>query len=281
MRVAAGESSARARDQVIDHLVACSDCAEEYRLITPLEIASQSAAEPRTIASSQAHAQVKSGSPWRGWFVGAFGGRIAYAAAAALIVVTALLAFWIGSLRRDNSELMARLERQARETGRVAELQKSLEQTQNQLQQSEHESQQREAEIAALRKETDQLGKAVGELSQLQVNAFVADIEPSDSVRGDRGSGNRTIVVPKSASLVTLILNLGSRRLPGRYSLEIVGDRGVISQGLGLRQSDENTFTIAISRRLLQSGQYRLKLYALHSGQRELVEDYAVRIEYR
>jgi len=52
-----------------------------------------------------------------------------------------------------------------------------------------------------------------------------------------------------------------------------------------LRKSQLNTFTVALPRRLLPAGRYRLKLYGLRSGHGELVgevvAEYQMRLNYR
>src|SRR3989442_881497 len=101
--------------------MACSDCAEEYRLISPLKSWSASAAAGET----QAVARTSQSNPvaprletvhearagWRRRFFAAPGPvSFAYAAAACLLVVSLALVMWSFSVRSQNQKMAARLD---------------------------------------------------------------------------------------------------------------------------------------------------------------------------
>jgi hypothetical protein len=78
-----------------------------------------------------------------------------------------------------------------------------------------------------------------------------------------------------------LILNVSGQPSHSGYALEILDQRGQrLWQGGGLHKSQFNNFTVTLSRRSFPAGQYRINLYGLRGGGRELVEGYALRIRY-
>jgi hypothetical protein len=77
-------------------------------------------------------------------------------------------------------------------------------------------------------------------------------------------------------------LNVAGEQSHSSYALEILDQSGkIVWQGRGLRRSPYNTFTVALARRSLPAGQYHIKLYGLGGNRRAIVEDFAVRVQYK
>lgn len=294
-RIATAEINEGERSRISNHLMACSDCAEEYRLISPLKAWAGSAAavEPQSVArTSQSNPAAPSLKPvhearasWRRRFFAAPGPvSFAYAAAACLLVVSLALVMWSFSVRSQNQKMAARLDEEiTKRDQQMASSNEALEQTRRQLEEANRRAEpqdssgrlkQYESEIAELRRDVD-------ELSRPQLNTPIIDLEPQGATRGESTANVKLIELPASANLFTLVLNVSGQPKASSYAAEITDQsRRVIWRGQGLRKSVYNTFTLSLSRRLLPAGRYHLTLYTL-GAQKEQVEDYALQVHYK
>jgi hypothetical protein len=229
-RAAAGELGRAESRQVSDHLTACADCAEEYRLATSLRPWANGVSPVRSGAAT-----------WRA--------VLTYAAAAVVLVSIAAAVWLAGELRRVRGEAAA-------ERGQPTGVQQ---------------------EAAELRQQ-------VARLSEPQVNVVIADLLPRDSTRGgpDDALDAQSVVIPADARLVTLILNVVDAPPASQYALEIAGADGrAVWNGRGLQMSRFNTFTVAVPTMLMPAGRYRVTLSAPGSDGPQVVERYALELEYR
>jgi hypothetical protein len=296
MRAAAGEISQPERERLADHLIACSDCAQEYRLVESLKPWSEQVAaldgKPASEAAPAYESEPlpveqrvrQSHTGWWQWLAAIFTpARLSTAMAAGLLIISLSLVAWMVSRNQESRRLAERLNEQLAEREQaVAAATESLEETRRQLEETARRNQQYESQIAELRQNVDELSRNNDELSRPHLNVAIADLDPRDSVRGSGASTPRTIEVSARASIFTLILNVEGQPSHPNYGLEILSQSGkLVWRGRGLKKSAYNTFTLALPRRLLPAGQYRFKLYGAGSGRTELVEEYAARIRYR
>lgn len=237
-----------------------------------------------------------------------FSSRVPYAVAALLLVLSFALIAALIFQRRENQRLLAQLnDRPAeRPAGTVAPSPETLEEMRRQLEEATRRTEREEAARAAAQEEVArrssqenmrerpsrptgrdgteiaELRRTVKSLSQPQVNVPIIDVDPQGSSRAQSQDAPATIEVPSGANLFTLILNVAGEAWHSSYALEISNQRGAtVWRGRGLHKSPYNTFTVALPRRSFPTGRYRIKLYGLRDGQRQLVEDYAVRVQYR
>jgi hypothetical protein len=296
MLAAAGELGQTERQQVTEHLMTCADCVEEYRLAHSLKDWSAQAAlairESKSVTAenrSPEKAQAESFHP-------TFWQRLAalfspalrpYAMAAGLLIVSMALVFWVVSLRQKSQQLSAQLNEQlteqkqandrlANESNTAAqaleETRKELEETRKQLEEAEQRSAQSEKLLAESRNRTTDLSKP-------QINVPIVDIAPEGSVRG--GGKENIVRIPSSAHLFTLILNLVGPSSHSSYAVEISDARGKrVWSGQGLSKSPENTFTLALPEALFPAAQYHIKLFGLRGKQKDLIQDYVMRVQY-
>lgn len=252
-RAAAGELSRSERGMIADHLAVCSDCAQEYRILRRLE------------------PSVTTRLGWPRRLIGGFSlGPAAYAFAAALLVVSLAGAVWVITLRRENARMTARLEEQLSNRDQISQ---SLAETRRQLEELMRRAEEQQKEIAEMRYSVD-------DLPQPQVNVPIVDLELQD-VRGVARDAVSTVTAPAGANLLLLILHVAGGPPFSDYALEISDAQGRrVWQARGLRRSQEDTFTVALQRRLLPAGQYRLSLYGLRAGRSESVGNYTLRVRY-
>jgi hypothetical protein len=108
-------------------------------------------------------------------------------------------------------------------------------------------------------------------------NVAIVDLQP-DALRGS-ASERAAASVPAEAELVTLILNSDAQG-SGEYAIDILDATGrSVWRANAVTKSRFNTFTIALSPRLLGAGTYRLLI--IHAGMSgpETVGSYPLRIE--
>jgi len=288
-RAAEGGLSQSEREVIVDHLMACSDCAEEYRVLRELkpwaERAAVSAYERESAIESVSATPGKetrvvprqpAWSGRAGWaslarrLAGIFSaGFESYAIAAALLVVSLACVAWVISLKRENARMAARLNEQHASRDQASQ---SLTDARRELEAAARRAEQQQTEIAELRRSVD-------DLSQPQVNVPITDLEQQADRGGD---GATTVTIPVGANIFTLILHVAAGPSFPDYALEVIDGRGQrLMRARSLRKSQLNTFTVALPRRLLPAGQYRLKLYGLRPGHGEVVAEYQMRLNYR
>jgi len=124
--------------------------------------------------------------------------------------------------------------------------------------------------------------RMISELSKPRFNAPIVDLERSRT-RGEPGGAATTVEVPKSANLFTLILHSsGKISSDAEYSLEILGAGGkLMFRGNGIKNTTDNGLTVALSRRMMPSGKYDVRLYDLKRSRTEPIERYVVEVHYR
>jgi hypothetical protein len=300
-RAAIGDLDNAEREIVAAHLANCSDCVEEFRMIASLEDWAKQATDSTRAPSKETPSIIRLPVPgamdgedlqrsqdkkivvrpiWRRR--GAIGFRvIPYAMAASFLIMCVLLGLWAMSLRRENVRVNMQAERERIEReSELAAANQTLDETRRKLE----EAIGKPAGDAGGTKpnEIAELRQKIEELSRPQLNTSITDLETRGSVRGSATDTVKTIEVAPGTNFFTVILNVSGQPSFKNYLLDIQ-DRGgkMIWSGRGLRKSPYNTFTVTLTRGLLPAGSYHLKLYGASGNQKELIEDYAVRIEYK
>jgi hypothetical protein len=224
-RVAAGEASSSDRDRVVDHLVDCAACGEEYRVASSLMPWADQA---------DGFVDTPSERPW----LGRSSTTVGYAAAAALLVAVSVgLLAWALSLRNENARLAAAL-------GDRAPIVSP-----------------REEATVRDRTEVGALQAKLNEALAPALNVPIIDLLPIDAVRG---SGSQSVPrVPSAARLVTFVMTTASVPAAAAHELEIVDPTGtVVWRGTGLRPNSERAFTVTMPRSWFAPGTSRVRLYA-------------------
>jgi hypothetical protein len=280
-RAAIGELNKTDRQMIADHLTICSDCAQEYRFLRGLKPLIEQAAilpgesEPVIGPVVEKRGEEERVVPLlRGLtrrFTRVFSPVMArYAVVAALLVIGLACGAMIYSLRRQNTELAAQLTEQISKRHQASQ---SAAETSDQLAKTLRRAEQQQLQIGELR-------RSIEGLSQPQVNAPIEDLE-LQHVRGAADGAVKTVTVPKGTALFTVILHDEVGPSYSEYALEILDSQGrQVRSVKGLYRSPADTFRIALSRRLLPAGRYRLRLYGLYAGGRKVVGDYAIRVRY-
>lgn len=262
-RAVAGELDQAERERMADHLASCSDCAKEYSAAKSIKAWADENAPARPIPFPE---------PRRRRLY------LPYAIAASLLVVSVLLGVLLISKSRENQRLVA--EANNRHTAETTESRRLLEETTRRAEQESAARRAAEEELArrdAAAKSTILPKRSVTS----QANVPIIDLNPQDGGRGNQNPTAATVQLSPDTDLFTLILNLSGEDSSRDYSLEIT-DRNnrTIWTTRNLRKSPYNNFTVALRRRSFPAGEYRLKIYGLRDGRRQLIEEYAIRLIY-
>jgi hypothetical protein len=286
---AGGELRRSEREMIADHLMACSDCAEEYRVLRELKLWAERVAvsayeresamesvsappgeEARVVPHQLDRADRAGRASWARRLAGIFSaGFETYAIAAVLLVVSFACVAWVISMKRENARMASRLNEQLASRDQASQ---SLTDARRELEAAARRAEQQQTEIAELRHSVD-------DLSQPQVNVPITDLEQQSNRGGDVAT---TVTAPVGANIFTLILHVSDVPSFPDFALEVIDGRGQrLMRAQSLRKSQLNTFTVALPRRLLPAGRYRLKLYGLRPGHGEVVAEYLMRLNYR
>lgn len=293
---AAGELSSAQREVVADHLTICSSCAEEYREIRSLKSWAEDNAESLAESSPQVAAgptrvlllpdrQAPVDQPLRSRLAGSrvFSVYVPSALAAMFLILAFLLGAQLISQRNENNRLVAQLNEKelatAEATRRAEQAETARRTAQEELAQraAEEKSAQQTAETAVPKVSSQDRDR----LEQPVVNVPIFELEPRGSTRNS-GTDVVTLEAASDTRLITLILHVNGELSNDQYSLEVLGAAGrPVWVSRSLRRNRYNNFTVALPRRTIPAGDYRLKLFSLRNGRRELVEEYAMRLQYR
>jgi hypothetical protein len=295
VRAATGEVSEEERGRVADHLVTCSDCSWEFRLVQALKPWAEEAgqalaasAEPGLHSDSTAARPPLRGvagnvaqrtSLWQRIIAVLSPGRTPAALATQLLLLALLvLGSWLILARQMNSSLNQQLADRDRA---LDSANKSLDETRRQLEEAirdrnqaiiPNNSNQYVEEIARLRRTIDQLTSP-----QLDIPIVALDM-----IRGGSIEAAVPIEVPRTANLFTLILNFNNRQQYSRYEVEIIDQRGSqIWQGQSAPIGQANKLNVTLPRRSLSGGKYLIKLSGLRNDQKVPIADYAITISYK
>ena len=242
-----------------------------------------------------------------------FSAALGWSFAALLLVLTAIGFYIAQQTAFENSQLAARLENQKQT---FEERLKTLEQSNRQLEQPDggdtavQEKTRLEAEKADLQKQiarlqieirrAEQPRRTTGSVTNgtpanpkdasaqntddvlVAVNTPIYDVFPADSVvRGGEQAENK-FVIPNRAKNVVLILNAAGRAEFSVYRIEIVNASGkIVWRGGGLRKDGNGNFTLTLSKSVLKTGNYRLKLSGAEKSGAQPVAEYAVTVDFK
>jgi hypothetical protein len=245
-RLLSKQMDAAERAQAAEHIASCSQCADEYRLLLPLQ------AWGEDMERVLSPGRVRSDSGWRAWWSSP---RLALAVSAAtVLLVTQGATLWqFGATARENAQLESQLEDQKA----------ALSSAQN--------------SVAALRQELQRTTEEQGELQerlaqfsapQLDVAVVDLDPQPGEAVRG--GSEPSVATIAPSAAAFTVILNFSP--LPSPSSLEVEVSRGGQVRWTGRVQRDAgaSTVTLALPSVDYPNGEYLIRLFDVTRARRAL-----------
>ena len=255
---AAPDASPEVRERVIDHLVTCSRCAEEFRVLQEL---GPWATDHAHLLGESARTQVATATPRT--FSRRFGSVWAYATAAVLILAVAALELQVQRLQRENRALADRAEATATTS------------TSSSAAPPPAPSAALETRIADQQRTIADLEQRLRAADAPDLNAPIIDLEPADA-RRSAGTAAPAPAIPTGARSVVFILNTTHPSAGATYDVDLVdaGNR-VVWTGSGLKQSADRTLTLVVPRTLL-SNATRLRLYSRSGERRTLIEEYSV-----
>ncbi len=271
-RAAANELSSEAREQLADHLILCTDCAEELRVLRELHQAVPQWVDALPVFQNSELPAPK--SSWRERLAEFFRlPSFAVAAIAVLLLFSLTLGWWALALRSENHELAALGDRRQTIQQELSAANRELDETRRQ---SAERARQYETQLAELKQQQRP------DAATPQINVSIVSLEPQGVNRGAPDQTATVIKVPARAELFTVVLNVSGQAEFSDYALQIANARGqVIWGGAGLRKSPENTFTLALPRSLLPAGRYRFRLDGVRQGRHTRIEEYPIQIVYQ
>jgi len=258
---AAPDASPDARERVVDHLVTCTQCAEEFRVLQEMgpwaadhaHLLGESARSTTTPTIADKFHRGRFGSPWM------------YATAAVLVLAVAGLEVQVQRLQRDNRSLAAR----------AAAAETAATRTPTPPVTAPSRSAALEARVAEQQRTIEDLERRVQSADAPDLNAPIIDLEPADAQR----SATTTPAapqIPAGARSIVFILNTTHAAAGGVYDVDLAGaGNKVVWTGSGLRPSADRTLTLVVPRTLVRDAS-TVRLYSRDGSRRTLVEQYTI-----
>lgn len=295
VRAVTGEMGRQERAQMARHLVACSDCVGEYRILRSLRplaeqaeaiMAASTTPEAPEIRPNQSEVER---AAWRpAAFSQRFAGLVSPArsavALAALLLISLALGLWLVLLRQGSDREIAQLNQELAERDRaLASVRESLDETRRRLEETIRRSEQEKPGGDSKRYEDEiaQLRQSIAELSGPQLDVPIIDLDSSGPRSGNTTGDEKKIEPPPTANFFTLILNIVGQQPHSTFAVEIFDSTGKqVWRGQRLRKGRDNSVNLTLARRMFPAGRYLIKLYGLRDGKQEPVADYPVLISY-
>jgi hypothetical protein len=249
-RLLSRQMDAVERARSAEHIGSCSQCADEYRLLQPLQ---SWAADAEQVLSPRDDATTSRWTGWRAWWSSP---RLALAVSAAtVLLVTQGATLWqFVGIRRENAQLEAQL----------SEQKTALSATQGSL--------------AAVQQELERTTATQGELQQRlsqasapQLDVAVVDLEPQfgGAVRG--GSEPRIVTIGANVPAITLILNFSPLASRATIEVEITDEGGQVRwTGRTPRDPGISTLALALPSADYANGEYLIRLFDVTRGRMSL-----------
>jgi hypothetical protein len=251
VRLLSKDADNESRARAAAHIGTCTACAEEYRLLTPL----QGWADDLDQAFSKADAgrSRRSGTGWLAWSLVPRPALALVAATVLLVMLAVPLYLAIGSRRHS-----AQVERQ------LAQDRELLSSTQASMAALQDELRRRVAEQTT---ELNDIRQRAARLSTPQIGVIIRDLDPTNA-GAVRGAAKPEIVTTGGdASLITLILHF--EPLKSRSILEVeIADESGQARWAGRSERDRNTasLTLAFPASGYAAGRYELRLFDVTRG---------------
>jgi hypothetical protein len=247
------------RVRAAGHIASCGECADEYRLLQPLQ---SWGADLDRVLSPPDTARADRWTGWRGWW-SAPRMALAMAAAAVLLALQGVVLSQLLESRRQNAQLETQL---AQNTGALSATRTSLTAAQEELRRDNATQAELQHRLAQL--PTPLLGVAV------------VDLEPQDT-GVTRGTSDPAIAtVSANAPAVTLILNFSPLASRSTLEVEVAREGGPVGW-VGRTQLDAGTSTLPLSlpRVSYPPGGYVIRLFDVTRDRRALAS-YPIVIQY-
>ena len=262
-RLLSKDADAQERARAATHIASCTACAEEYRLLQPLQ---SWAADVERVLSPPEVAHADRWTGWRAWWP-APGITLAVAAATVLLVTHGVMLSLLIDSRREKTQLETQL---AQNNRRLSSSETSLTTLQEELRRETATKEQ----LNTLQQQRQ------AQLSTPQLDVAIANLEPryAGVVRGS--SDPQIVTTASNALTVTLILNFPP--LASRSTLEIeVADRSGQVRWMGRTQRDQDTetLTLALPSAGYPAGEYVIRLIDVTRGRTRLAS-YPVVIQH-
>jgi hypothetical protein len=293
MHAATGEMNDEERVRVADHLVTCSDCAWEFRVVRALKPWAEEAGQAFTATAEQRlHPEPVTTRPplrgvgeeiaqrpplWRRITAVLSPGRTRTTLATQLLLLALFaLAGWLILTRQANSNMNKQLAERDRA---LDSANRSLDEARRQL---EEAIRQRDQAMTATNskqygEEIARLRRTIDDLTSPQLDTPIVNL---DIIRGGPIVASVPIEIPRTANLLTLILNFNDRQQHSVYEVEIIDQQGS-KIWRGETKSQANKLNVTLLRRSLSGGKYVIKLFGLRNDKKVLIADYAITISYK
>lgn len=260
------------RQQIVEHLIGCADCSEEYRIVRAANDWAKDIGAEHDRQSAQPIRPRP--SRWRSFFDLTGFGYPARAVLAAVLLIAAAVSVWTVKLRLENQTLQAKLNQQQEERT-LAAARQAIE--------SQQQAEQLLASNQTLATENSRLKEELDLLSNPQIETPIIDVDPASLTRGtaEPGSAVAKIQVPPTASVFTVILHLPGER-PERLLLVELVDRktnSVLWSGQQKRDKSPN-LTLTLAKNKYPAGKYRIRISGLNGQSKTLIDHYDIQVSY-
>jgi hypothetical protein len=240
-RLLSKQMDAAERVHAAEHIGSCAQCADEYRLLQPLQGWGEGV---KRVLSPGDRGSTSRWDRWRAWWSSP---RLSLAlSAVTLLLVTQGVTLWRSAqIAREN----AQLERE------LADGKTAWSSTQNSLTASQQEL---ERTTAA----QGELQQRLAQLSAPQLGVAIAELEPQFG--GDlRGATEpQTVTIAENSPSVTLILNFAPLASRSTLEVEVVDQGGRVRwTGRTQRETAASTLTLTLPSVDYPSGDYLIRLF--------------------
>ncbi len=296
LRTAMEELCEEERGRVADHLSSCSDCTWEFQVVRALKpwavetgqafsASAEQVSPPDSAARRSALHSVQKGIAhppafWRRvadiWRPGRMPSALAFRLL--LLLVFALGGLLISDRLEDNGRITSLNKELAERDLALNSANKALDDSRQQL---EDAIRRRDQALAATNskqyeEEITRLRKIIDVLENPQLEIPIVDL---DMIRGGTIETAMPIEIPRTANLLTLILNYNDRQQYSIFAVEIFDQQGsLVWRGNSASRSQPNKLNLTLPRQFFSGGSYNIKLFGMRKDKKVPVAAYSITI---
>ena len=250
-----------------EHYFTCDECFE--RAQTEAQFIASAREASTTGALAPANEVGKTAASF--WGGGWWRPVLALSVTASLVLAAVVIWLW---LSRTRLQTQLESERQARQTS-AAGARQSIDNTQNEI---EEKLRQSETERAKLQQRLDELERSQPARPNQDLIALARI--PSVTLESSRdSSGIARLSVPARARKVLLLIPVEPGNRFASFTAEVITKSKVLIDSIiGVRPNRSGSLAVSVPAARLGSGDYRVKLYGVNQGQRELLAEYDLRV---
>jgi anti-sigma factor RsiW len=259
-----------------EHFFACDECFDKAQMTARFIAGVRESSVTGVLAQPSAESKTASAPPfWTNWL------KPAFVLATAVSLILAVMLGWLALNQIPKLRGDVEREKQAREQ-MEREKQQAIDRAGEELEKERQQLESERNERAKLQNQLEELARNRPPIAP-EINTRPQADSPIVILEAMRDSqASNQLSLPANAIRATLWAEVESGNRFTSYSLQILtAENRLVETIAGAKQNSYGAVAVTVSAKLLQTGNYIVKLYGVKNGKRELLGDYSLSVRKR